>query len=71
MSLMLRKPLLMRAGLKRDIQNIDPDGDGYACAYNPKETYTAPRTCPEGKEWINGFYSKNGSFKPSACKNKK
>jgi hypothetical protein len=66
-----QKALLDAGGPDSDIQNLDPDGDGYACSYNPIETYTPPRTCGEGKEWINGFYKKDGSFRPSGCRNKK
>ena len=65
-----QKALLDAGGPDSDIQNLDPDGDGYACSYNPIETYTPPRTCPEGKEWINGFYRKDGAFRNSGCRNK-
>jgi hypothetical protein len=64
-----QKAFIDAGGPDADIQNLDPDGDGYACDYNPKEVYTAPRTCPEGKVWINGFYRKNGTFRPSGCGN--
>jgi hypothetical protein len=65
-----QKAFFDAGGPETDIQHLDPDGDGYACAYNPKETYTAPRTCPEGKVWLNGFYRKNGTFRNSGCINK-
>ncbi len=65
-----QKAFFDAGGPDSDIQNLDPDGDGYACAYNPKETYTAPKQCPEGKVWVNGFYRKNGTFRKSACANK-
>jgi hypothetical protein len=66
-----QKTFMDAGGPDTDLQNLDPDGDGYACSYNPKETYTPARTCVDGKEWVNGFYKKNGSFRPSGCANKK
>jgi hypothetical protein len=66
-----QKAFIDAGGPDSDIQGLDPDGDGYACAYNPNETYTAPRICEEGNVWINGFYRKNGTFKNSGCTNKK
>jgi hypothetical protein len=65
-----QKALIDAGGPDTDIQNLDPDGDGYACDYNPTETYTAPKVCTEGKVWINGFYRKNGTFRSSGCANK-
>jgi hypothetical protein len=56
-------------GPELDPYNLDPDGDGYACAYNPLETYTPPIECEEGKVWNNPKYGKqDGLYNPGRCK---
>ena len=47
---------LEAGGPEHDPQNLDPDGDGYACDYNPREEYTAPRNCGEERVWRNPRY---------------
>jgi hypothetical protein len=56
-------------GPELDPNNLDPDGDGYACSYNPfDESYVAAITCETGKQWTNPFYRRNGSYFKGGCR---
>jgi hypothetical protein len=56
-------------GPNLDPYNLDPDGDGYACSYNPLETYEPPVECEDGKVWVNPKYGKgDGEYNPGKCK---
>jgi hypothetical protein len=52
-----------------DPNNLDTDGDGYACSYNPfDQSYLAAITCETGKQWINPRYRRNGTYNPGGCR---
>jgi hypothetical protein len=59
-------------GPDQDPDNVDPDGDGYACDYNPVEpSYAAAITCAATKQWVNPHYRKNGSYAVGGCQKTK
>lgn len=52
-----------------DPENLDPDGDGYACGYNPFDmSYAAAITCETGNQWINPRYRKDGTYNRGGCR---
>ncbi len=56
-------------GPELDPYDLDPDGDGYVCTYDPRETYTSPVTCDAGTEWQNPrFRVKDGLYAKGACR---
>jgi hypothetical protein len=56
-------------GPELDPNNLDVDGDGYACSYNPfDESYVAAITCETGKQWINPRYRKDGTYNRGGCR---
>lgn len=56
-------------GPETDPDNLDTDGDGYACSYNPfDQSYIAAITCETGKEWINPRYRRDGTYNPGGCR---
>lgn len=63
----VQRTFIDAGGPIKDILNLDPDGDGYACSYNPNEVYEAPITCTEDRVWRNSFYDKKGQFRPGSC----
>lgn len=55
-------------GPENDPQNLDPDGDGYACDYDPRETYEAPVSCKAGEVWRNPRYrTSDASYLRGRC----
>jgi hypothetical protein len=56
-------------GPELDPTNLDTDGDGYGCDYNPFETsYAAAITCETGKQWANPRYRKDGTYHRGGCR---
>jgi hypothetical protein len=52
-----------------DQANLDPDGDGYACNYNPLNTsYATTVSCSAGEEWANPRYRRNGTYSSGGCR---
>lgn len=52
-----------------DPDNLDIDGDGYACSYNPfDQSYLAAITCETGKQWMSPRYRKDGTYNPGGCR---
>lgn len=56
-------------GPELDPYNLDPDGDGYICTYDPRESYAPPVNCEAGKQWQNPrFRVKDGLYAKGACR---
>lgn len=56
-------------GPELDPFNLDPDGDGYVCTYDPRESYTPPISCEAGTAWQNPRYRvKDGIYARGACR---
>jgi hypothetical protein len=64
-----QKAFIEAGGPDLDPNNLDVDGDGYACAYSPVDpSYAAAMICATGTEWINPRYRKNDTYFPGGCR---
>jgi hypothetical protein len=64
-----QRAFITAGGPELDPENLDSDGDGYACSYDPFDTsYAAAITCETGNQWINPRYRKDGTYNRGGCR---
>lgn len=64
---------LAAGGPSSDPNDLDRDGDGYACEYDPRQEIARPATptssrCPAGEHWVNGYTRKGGANVRGHCR---